>query len=620
MSLEQAADVYSRLPDFSGARLSPNGQSLAYSLEYEGKRHLIFQKMNGEGRAMIPPPFEGSNIDTFHWANDAVLLITVGFSLDRWEFRSKTYETRTIAFNTQTKEHIWLGKPKKQRRMAAGSQYASQHERLVDFLPDDPDHVLMEFDFNLDGATEVYKVDVNTGVRRAVKGSKKGVQRWYTDTTSDVRLGYGYDRTQRVAIYKGTDGKWIDLKDTDWFDHFDIEGFAPEPNTLYVSGRTNSGKAGLFKLDVLTGKITEPVFAHDDVDLDYIVTHPLTGQLSGVAYTDDFSRITYFDKKLSLIQRSLEHALPGKVISISGQAHRREFYLILAESDLNSGDYYIYDRDNKNLEFIASARPQLREDTAAPTLAVTIPVRDGASIPAYVTVPNGMEATGLPAIVLPHGGPQARDSAEWDYWAQFYAAQGYLVLKPNFRGSTGYGYAFEHKGEKQWGGLMQDDVTDATKWLIAEGMADPNRICIVGASYGGYAALMGAIKEPKLYKCAISVNGVTDLPGLKAEDKNFIGGRVWIKHMGLEGTKDEDVSPYDRADEINIPVLIMSSKDDMRIPHRFSKSMHNRLEEKGKNSRYVEIEDGGHSMVTRAARQTLLLETGKFLREQLGPE
>jgi len=615
---EYPVEMFARLPAFSGAKLSSSGEKVAYFIEFEGQRHLIFQKLDGANRGMIPP-IEKTQIVSFSWANDDVLIIKFGFLTNRWAFRGQSYETRTVSFNTETRENEWLGEPKRQERV-------SQHDRVVDLLPEDPDHILMQFDFQLDGSPTVYKVNVWNGHRATYHRGRKGIQRWYTDQNGDVRLGFGYNRSERVARLKDASGDWIDLTDTDWEKYYDVEGFTDEPNTIYVSGPTAHGTDGLFKLNLLSGQISDPLFTHESVDLDYIVEHPLTGELAGIAYTDDYSRIKYFDRDLKIVQASLEHVMPGKVVTVTGRARERELYLVLVASDRNPGDYFVYDRESKHMSYVASRMVPLASEISAnpeamaKVLPVSIPVRDGSEIPGYLTMPNGDQATGLPTVVLPHGGPQARDSAEWDYWSQFYANRGYVVLQPNFRGSSGYGKLFEYKGNKQWGGLMQDDVTDATKWLIDEGIADPDRICIVGASYGGYAALMGTIKEPGLYRCAISINGVTDLPRLKSNDKAYIGGRVWIKNMGLEGVDDEEVSPRDRVDEISAPVLLISSKDDERIPYKHSKDLYKRLKKKQPKSRYVMIEDGGHSMMTSEARLTMLTETEKFLKRHIGDQ
>jgi len=622
-SAKMSVEAFAALPTFSQARLSPKGTQIAYSVSLRGRKHVVVQSLQGQGRKLIAPPPDWE-LNNYQWANENILVLSTGSLLNRREFASKTYNTRVLSFLVEEGKYVWLGKPARKGTAASGrgpAQSVSQIEQVLDYLPNDQKNILMELDFDLDGNKEVFRVDVKTGRRKVIKKEVNGVQDWYADQSSDVRLGMGYKGVNfdmPYAIFKGENGKWASLKNVKWRDNYSIRGFSDTPGILYVSGKTAHGTTGLFKLDISTGQTVEEVFSHETVDFDYVAHDPATGKAVGVAYTDDFQRIKYFEKNFRIVQKSMDRAFKGAVNSIVGRAKDKQLYLIYSESDTNPGHYYLYDRTSKQVHFIAEVREQIDIEQTASTSTLSIPVRDGSEIPAYLTVPNGVEAVNLPTVILPHGGPHARDSAAWDFWAQFYASRGYLVLKPNFRGSTGYGRAFRNKGRHQWGGLMQNDVTDATKWLIAEGKADPDRICIVGASYGGYAALMGVIMEPELYKCAISVNGVTDLPKLKTGDKNTIGGNVWIKQMGLKDASDKTVSPFHRIKEVSAPVLLMSSKDDERVPYLMSAAMDKQLRKAKKKSKYVKIDNGGHSMVTEAARIKMLHETEKFLAQHIG--
>ena len=620
---EMPVEAFAALPGFSQARLSPGGTMVAYSVSLKGRKHVVVQSLQGDVRKLIAPS-KGWELNSYRWANENIVIINTGSLLKRREFANDTYNTRVLSFIVDEGKYVWLGKPKRQSSAAAhrdGAIQVSQLERVLDYLPEDPKYIMMELDFDLDANVEIFKVNVETGRRTTVKKEVTGVQDWYTDQSSEVRLGTGYKGTnydQPYTIFKNAGGKWASLKNAAWRDNYEIRGFTENPNMVFVSGQSKHGTIGLFKLDVSSGEIVEEVFSHEKVDFDYVSHDASTGKAVGVAYTDDFRRKQYFDANFRIVQKSMDRAFKGSVTSIIGRAKDRQLYLIYVESATNPGDYYLYDRDKKNVSFIAPVRAAINIEQTAPTTKLLIPVRDGSEIPAYLTAPKGVETKNLPTVILPHGGPHARDNAEWDFWAQFYANRGYLVLKPNFRGSTGYGRAYRRKGVRQWGGLMQDDVTDATKWLIAEGMADPDRICIAGASYGGYAALMGVIMEPGLYKCAISVNGVTNLPLLKSDDKNTIGGNVWIKRMGLEGNSDKSVSPYHRINEVSAPVLLMSSKDDQRVPYLMSSAMDKQLRKQKKPSKYVRIENGGHNMVTEASRLKMLRETEAFLAEHIG--
>lgn len=607
-------EAFAALPGFSNAAISPDGKHISYFVELDGQREVLIQALDGSSAFRVPPPKE-ANFSAYRWANNDVILFQSSMTLQRRVFRVKTQETRWFSLDLNIKEFTWLRKPKRHAR-----ESVSQTERIIDMLPDDPEHILLELDMNLDGKAEVYQTNVKSGRRAIRKGASRGIQNWYTDNQSEVRLGNGYEGSKFITKFKGSDGKWVDLKKVDWAKKFTIEGFSNKPNTLYVSGYSPYGTEGLYELDINTGKIADTIFVHGTVDLDYAFENTTTGRIEGAVYTDDFTRIKYVDKVKKRIQAGIDKAMPNSVNTILSHVEALDWYFVLVESDRNSGDYFIYDRPKGQLNYVNSIRRNIDPELMASVQSVIIPTRDEKEIPGYMIIPHGKEAKSLPTIVMPHGGPfGVRDSAEWDFWAQFYASRGYLVLKPNFRGSGGYGPAFKVAGYNQWGGLMQDDVTDATKWLIENGHSDPDRICIVGSSYGGYAALMGVIKEPGLYKCAISVNGVANLVRLKSGDKsNAIGGRSWTKRMGLTGVDDKQVSPYHRAADVSAPVLLMSSVDDARVPWKMSRDMHKRLKKLKKDSTFVKIEDGTHHMVTAQSRLTMLKATEKFLAKHIG--
>ena len=220
---------------------------------------------------------------------------------------------------------------------------------------------------------------------------------------------------------------------------------------------------------------------------------------------------------------------------------------------------------------------------------------------------------------MPHGGPRARTDLRYDYLRQFFASRGFVVFQPNFRGSSGYGKAFAEAGLGQWGGLMQDDVTDGVHWLIDEGIADAERICIVGWSYGGYSAAIGAALTPELYRCAASINGVLSLPRQILDVNKYVGGERWTEHMGLDGESSKAVSPLHLAERIEAPMLIVQSADDTRIHAGQGRDMAERLEDLGRDVQYVEIEFGGHSILNVAGRTRVLQALDAFLKRHLAP-
>lgn len=614
-------EVFAALPSFSNPKLSPDGSKIAYFIEIEGHKNVLIFELTSKNQQVIRP-IEQFDYHNFSWKNNEIILLEAN-TVEKYYFDLKRTDTRVISYDLISKKFKWLGRPKQfgNPTRIRKSMFISQHDDMIDILPNDPEHILLSLDLDFGMKPAVYKVNVRTGKRATIQNHRKHIVWWYTDQHSNVRMGTGYnfDNNRDFIIkYKSSAGDWIDLSYEKWVDDYDVIGISHEPNTLYVSGRTTAGTKSILKLNILNGAIIKDNVTHTKYDTNITVTSFTNNHVIGVRYADDFWRTKYFDAELSHIQRSLDKAFPNTINSIVSKARDKELYLIKIHTDQNPGDYYFYDRQKKTIGYFASHRESIDEHIMAKTKAVSIPVRDGHKIPGYLTIPHKAKTKNLPTIILPHGGPKSRSTAHWDYEAQFYASRGWLVLKPNFRGSTGYGEAFQKAGEKQWGGLMQDDVTDATHWLIREGMADPERICIVGSSYGGYAALFGTIKEPSLYKCAISINGITDIKRLKDQEKRFtIGGKSKVQEMELEGSNERDISPYHRAKDINTPILLIAAKDDTVVLYKQSKSLYKKLRRLKKPAEYVEIKEGTHYMEDAQSRLTALKASELFLRTHL---
>ena len=615
---DQPIEYFSSLP-ISNYRLSPSGDKVGYFVPNNGRRTLVVHQLDGTNRRIEPPWDDKIELVNFFWKTEDVVVFQVHMTIKRREFVQKTTETRLISYDMSANEVHWLGQPKRLAFGRSDEYFNSQNEVVVDRLLDDPDHILIQLDFELDGYPSVYRANVKKGTRKEVHRQRTGTNSWYTDPDGTVRLGYGFRvrGSKGMFRYLNSKGDWQDLPNLKILETHDLIDLGPETGQVYMTGENEHGTNSMYLVDLLNGEVIETLFSHAEVDINTTVRHPATDKVVGVSYTDDFNRIEYFDQDLKRIQRSLQKALPDMVVEITDKARDANLYLVLAYNDTDPGQFFLFDRDNKRLDYFASYREEIDPLLSGPTQAVAIPVTDGSNIPGYLTLPAGVEAKSLPTVLLPHGGPSARDSADWDFMAQFFASRGYAVLKPNFRGSTGYGKAFHKQGEQQWGGLMQQDLTDATNWLVREGISDPKRICIVGASYGGYAAMMGLIQHPDLYACGVSVNGVMNIPAIKSADRNVIGGRSWIKSVGLEGSDDADVSPYQQAERISDPVLLVAAKNDARISYKQTKNFHKRLKKLKKDTTYVEMETGTHYMLNRESREITLKAAEKFLTVHL---
>jgi dipeptidyl aminopeptidase/acylaminoacyl peptidase len=286
--------------------------------------------------------------------------------------------------------------------------------------------------------------------------------------------------------------------------------------------------------------------------------------------------------------------------------------------------YYFVDFSEGTADTVGEEYPALLDVKLGEMRAISYAARDGAMVPAYLTLPPGSDGKNLPLVVLPHGGPEARDDYAFDWWAQFLAVRGYAVLQPQFRGSTGFGRAWAAAGQKQWGGLMQDDVTDGVKAMIAQGVADSSRICIVGASYGGYAALAGAAFTPDLYRCAVSVNGVSNLVAMLGYQKEHSGAEsnqvaYWREHIGPSSAA-AGKSPSKAAAQIRVPVMIMHAVNDTVVPESQSKEMVRELEKLKKPVTFVSLAGEDHWLSQSGTRTQMLKELDRFLSAQLRKE
>ena len=285
--------------------------------------------------------------------------------------------------------------------------------------------------------------------------------------------------------------------------------------------------------------------------------------------------------------------------------------------------YYLVDFNTHHADIVGEAYPGLDNARLGDVRDMTYAARDGTAIPAYLTLPPGAAPKNLPMVVLPHGGPEARDDPGFDWLAQFFATRGYAVLQPQFRGSTGFGDAFERAGKRQWGGLMQDDVTDGVKAMIRQGPADPRRICIVGASYGGYAALAGAALTPDLYACAVSINGVSDLPDMLMYYQSRGGAesdaRAYLKQEIGPPTdpKVGAASPVNAAADIKAPILLLHAVDDTVVPFGQSQQMADTLARRGKPVSVIKLAGEDHWLSRGATRTEVLEDTESFLRKYL---
>jgi dipeptidyl aminopeptidase/acylaminoacyl peptidase len=351
---------------------------------------------------------------------------------------------------------------------------------------------------------------------------------------------------------------------------------------------------------------------------DRITRTPVSARLGGAEPT-----LRWLDADAEKRFRRVAGAFKDKLVSVYGRSEDGKRVLAEVESPTSPPVYYFVDLAKGTADIVSETYPGLIDAKLGEMRVLHYKARDGAMVPAYLTLPPGSDGKSLPLVVLPHGGPEDRDDFAFDWWAQFLAVRGYAVLQPQFRGSTGFGEDWRKAGYRQWGGLMQDDVTDGVRAMIEQGVADASRICIVGASYGGYAALAGAAFTPDLYRCAASVNGVADLPNLLRYEKAHAGAEsnqlaYWREHIG--SPDDENViakSPQRAAANIKAAVMLMHAVNDTVVPQSQSQAMARELQGQLKSVTYVSLAGEDHWLSQSATRVQMLKELEKFLSEHL---
>jgi dipeptidyl aminopeptidase/acylaminoacyl peptidase len=621
-------EAFGQLPVMSHVEISPGGRNVAARLlDKTGKYGIVIFDLEQIGKQ--PPVYAATgdwDVNWIRWKTDKRLLISGRYS--DFDGRVGYMQTRLIAVNADGSNMKWLVKA---RRVGMGGTRPQFADRVVDFQPDAPRTVLMGLNLGDSSGPRLYRVDIETDRREPVEPARPWIQRWWLDRQGRVRLaqgytGYGNDAHLKTYYRADTDAEWQEI----WDETSRGVTFSPvvfdktDSDVIVVQSDRKDGMRGLYRFRLSSGEFTEELFWRSDVDLARVILDPAGREVEGVRYVTDTVRIQWFSDKMTAIQKDIQAQLPGWSIGIVSRAMDDSRMMVFASAADHSGRYYLYESASKTLRLFSNSYPELDPYDLARVSAVRYKARDGLEIPAYLTLPRAVSdppEKPLPAIVMPHGGPEARDHAAFDPEVQMLANRGYAVLQMNFRGSSGYGAEFRKAGAQEWGEAIQDDITDGTRWLIDRKIADPSRICIAGGSFGGYAALMGVVREPGLYKCAVSVNGVTDLPDLiNIVSKYGANRRDLAERIGnywSDKRKLADNSPARRASAIQVPVLLVQSTQDGNVPPGQADKMADALKDAGKTFRYVKLQDEDHWLSHSETRLQYFRELDVFLADQL---
>jgi len=611
-------EAFGRMPMLSDADLSPSGDKVVAIASVDQQPMVVVLDTR---TGSLKPVLKGESKETstsqafrVQWCRfKTEQRILCGFRLDYIdEWARLVTSTRLVGLDADGRNNKVLVK---RGGSATQSRFA---DRIVSMLDDDPEGVLVEVDEDRNGFPSVQRVDVNTGLQRSHTGAFTPIRRFYADPEGNVRLAMGYVGANISWFVR--DGKgpaWRELERYRAFSRGSVAfvGFGVRANELYVR-RSHEGREALWLVDLEDRENPKLLFGHASVDVDGPVLW--NDRLVGVAYDGERPEIHFLDGDARTLFASLKRALPGTFPEILDQTADGGRLLVRAYADRQAPMYLLVDRATGKASVLARSYPDLDSAQLGAMNAISYPARDGTRIPGYLTLPPGAKPENLPLVVMPHGGPIARDVWGFDFLQQFLVSRGYAVLQMAFRGSSGYGDAWYGAAHQDWGGLTYDDVVDGAKWAIERRVADPRRIAIVGWSFGGYVALLGAARDSDLFRCAVSIAGVSDLGRLLAFASNYTNYRISREQIGTEREVLRDNSPRRLVDGVRAPILMFHGTLDVQVPVNQSRLMSAALERAGKAHELVEYEDESHQMDHGGNRTDMLKRIEAFLARHLG--
>ena len=629
-----AADNAARfgaLESISDISLSPDGNRIAYIAPEAGQSRALFVVGTEEGatpRRILRSSGDPEHLRWCQWATNDRLVCQV-FS------RARIAGDLIGASSIIAVDAVGGNVRSLSNRRGSNSLYADfRGGEVVDWLPQTPGSILMMRSYVPQNSTGsliprgeegmgVDLIDVVSGASRRVESPRRDATAYISDGNGVVRVmaSQGYEgETGRLSevvrySYRPVDGgNWRSLASLNIVtgDGIDIAAVDAASNSA-IGFQKIDGRMAVVSMPLDGSGLTTTIFAHPVVDVDSIVRIGRTRRVVGVSFVTERRQAVVTDSALATMTRALSRALGGKSVHIVDTSGDEGRHLVWAGSDVDPGQYYLYTPAARQLRPLLAERPEITTQTLSAVTPVSYPAADGTMIPGYLTLPPGRtDARGLPAIVMPHGGPSARDEWGFDWLAQYFAAQGFAVLQPNFRGSSGYGDAwYQNNGFQSWRTAI-GDVTDGGRWLLAAQGVDPAKLSIVGWSYGGYAALQSGVLAPDLFRAIVAIAPVTDLDQLRSEADATAGARIERAFIG-SGPHIREGSPARNAAVISAPVLMFHGTDDQNVSIEQARTMRRQLQQAGKPVELIEYPDLAHSLGTAEARIDMLRRIAAFL-------
>jgi len=611
---------FGELPSIRSMSISPDGEHIAFIRENRGGKTLVIYELKNSQSAPIEYrlPDKIKARDLFFASEQFVVLLGSDTLRMRGDRRNKLEMTGSYVVSVKDKQvTLLLNKSKGLHPSQTGLG------RIVAISPDTRYAYMPAYSAAVMPSMDLYHVSLDTGVGEKQARGQSGTLDWFVGENGEVLARVDYDSVAHEdQIYSYTDGKSrLIYKKASELPNISVRAVSDdETQLLFVDQKGDD--AGVFTLDLDSGEIGGPLYARSDSDID--ISTDINRKLVSIVYSHG-TRYEFQNARMNALYARVSASFPNSSIDYLGSTSDLSKVLFQVSGNYDPHSFLLFDTKAVKLDSLGNGYPNIKKEDLGEVVAVSYPARDGLEIPAILTWPAKAGSKqlrhNLPLIVLPHGGPEYHDSVGFHWLAQYFASLGYMILQPNFRGSTGFGAAFVQAGRGKWGKEMQDDVTDGIDYLVAEGYVDSQRVCIVGASYGGYSALAGGAFTPDRYRCVVSIAGVSDLPRMLVDTKRRFGTRHWVnrywnKVIGDSKTEREklkEISPVYFAKQFAAPLLLIHGKDDTVVPLRQSKFMYKAMRKAGRKVKLVALDGSDHWLSTSETRRRTLEEASRFV-------
>ncbi len=611
-SVAPDVEMFFKNPKFGAVTLSPDGRyaGALVGAKESGRRNLMLVDLADPKKSRFLTNLKETDIQNFFWKGNERIVFTLDSD------GNESLGLYSVGID---------GKPIKVL-IDAKKLETGRSAQTLDELEDSPDEILIQFNLRDVRYPDVYRLNILNGKQTMAARNEGDIIGWFPDRKGVIRGAVKVKGRDSEVLYRvSADAPWQSLvKST-----FPEATWSPlamdhDGRTMYIGTNVGHDKQAIYKYDPETKTQGELVYKNDKVDAGGLMFSDKEKKLIGVTYNDDKVHRVYFDPAWAAMMKGLEDQFPGQEVAISSLTKDENLMTIAVFSDTDAGSTYLFDRSKNSLKFLLRGRPDIDAKKMSPMKPFEFTTRDGLVVHGYITIPRDAKGP-APLIVNPHGGPfGVRDGWGFNPEHQFFASRGYATMQVNYRGSGGYGKTFEDAGYKKWGREMQHDLTDAVKWAIAQGYADANKVCIYGASYGGYATMAGMTFTPELYKCGVNYVGVTDIPLLFSSMPKYWEPQkdVMKFQIGDPDTEKQllfDASPLNFVQNIKAPIFIVQGGRDPRVVRKHAEYLKSAMDKQDKPYEWLLRENEGHGFRKEENRLELYTRIGDFFAKFLAP-